>query len=101
MATDPTAPVTRAELHEELAEVRTGLNEEFSEVRGEIAALEGRMTELARGVETNLLTAFHGYARGMFARVSRLEASDTATMERLAAIEARMLELERRLPPAA
>jgi inositol transport system ATP-binding protein len=59
------------------------------------------MIELARGVETNLLTAFHGEDRGMFARVSRLEASDTATMERLAAIEARMLELERRLPPTA
>lgn len=83
MATDPAAPVTRGELHEELA------------------ALEGRLIELARGVETNLLTAFHGEDRGMFARVSRLEASDTATMERLAAIEARMLELERRLPPTA
>jgi hypothetical protein len=83
METDPTAPVTRGELHEELS------------------ALEGRLVDPIRSVETNLLTAFHGYARGMFARVSRLEASDTATMERLAAIEARMLELERRLPPAA
>jgi hypothetical protein len=53
-----------------------------------------RLTELIRDVETQLLTAFHGYGKGQAARMHVLEVSDSATAQRLAALEERVLNLE-------
>ena len=53
-----------------------------------------RLTELIRDVETKLLTAFHGYGKGQAARMHVLEVSDSATAQRLAALEERVLNLE-------
>jgi hypothetical protein len=53
-----------------------------------------RLTELIRNVETQLLTAFHGYGKGQAARMHVLEVSDSATAQRLAALEERVLNLE-------
>jgi len=58
-----------------------------------------RLTELIRGVETSLLTAFHGYGKGQAARMHVLEVSDTATAQRLAALEERVLNPETRRGP--
>jgi hypothetical protein len=55
-----------------------------------------RLTELIRDVETQLLTAFHGYGKGQAARMHLLEVSDSATATRLAALEERVLNLETR-----
>jgi hypothetical protein len=57
-----------------------------------------RLTELIRDVETQLLTAFHGYGKGQAARMHLLEVSDSATATRLAALEERVLNLETRRP---
>jgi hypothetical protein len=53
-----------------------------------------RLTDLIRNVETQLLTAFHGYGKGQAARMHVLEVSDSATAQRLAALEERVLNLE-------
>jgi hypothetical protein len=58
-----------------------------------------RLTELIRDVETQLLTAFHGYGKGQAARMHSLEVSDSATAQRLAALEERVLNLETRRGP--
>jgi hypothetical protein len=58
--------------------------------------LADRLTELVRDVETSLLTAFHGYGKGQAARMHVLEVSDSATAQRLAALEERVLNLETR-----
>ncbi len=60
-----------------------------------------RLTELVRDVETNLLTSFHGYGKGQSARMHLLEVSDSATSQRLAALEERVLNLETRRGPGA
>jgi hypothetical protein len=86
----PDAPVTRSELQEELAAFESRLEER----------LLGRM----RDMETALLTAFHSYSRGVSVRFKKIEADvtniDTATNARLAALEDRIMEVERRLPSA-
>ena len=83
---DDNTPVTRAELREELA------------------ALESRIIGRMRDMETALLTAFHSYATGVGVHFRKIEADDSnidaATTARLAALEDRVLEVERRLPPA-
>jgi hypothetical protein len=80
------APVTRAELQQELT------------------ALESRIIGRMRDMETALLTAFHSYSRGVSVRFRKIEADvsniDAAANARLAALEDRLLEVERRLPPA-
>ncbi len=82
-------PVTRAELREELAAFESRFE----------SRIIGRMREM----ETALVTAFHSYATGVSVRFRKIEAEvtniDTATLARLAALEDRVLEVERRLPP--
>ena len=58
-----------------------------------------RLTELIRDVETQLLTSFHGYGKGQSARMHVLEVTDSATAQRLAALEERILNLETRRGP--
>jgi hypothetical protein len=68
-------PVTRAELREELV--------------GMMAAM--------RQIETNMLTAFHGYARGVSAHLHDLDTGHDIKI-RLSALEDRILNLETRRP---
>jgi hypothetical protein len=73
----------------------------------DLAELEGRLetrivdrlTELIRDVETQLHTSFHGYGKGQSARMHVLEVTDSATAQRLAALEERILNLETRRGP--
>lgn len=62
----------------------------------EIEAAEVRQQELVRTIETNLLTAFHGHARGQTARIHTAESTAHDFAVRLAAIEERLLNLETR-----
>jgi archaellum component FlaC len=54
--------------------------------------------ETIRNIETNLLTAFHNYARGQQARMHQTEANDRDMLLRLQSLEERMLDLESRFP---
>ena len=89
MMNDDNAPVTRAGLREELAAFESRFE----------SRIIGRMREM----ETALVTAFHSYATDVSVRFRKIEADvtniDTATLARLAALEDRVLEVERRLPP--
>ena len=76
---------------QDLKELQTRLSKDLIEMETRIV---DRLTELARDVETRLLTAFHGYGKGQAARMHVLEVSDTATAQRLAALEERVLNLE-------
>jgi hypothetical protein len=67
-----------------------------AEIRAEIKASEERMQEFARGIETNLLTSFHGYGKGQTARQHTTEVALTDLATRMAALEDRMLNLETR-----
>jgi hypothetical protein len=60
-------PVTQAELKAALAALKSELK---SEIRDELM-------EAMRQIETNLLTAFHGYARGVSAHLHTLDVTNT------------------------
>ena len=65
-----------------------------------IQAAEDRSQEFARGIETNLLTAFHGHAKGQTARLHTAELTTHDMGIRIAALEERVLNIEtRRRPP--
>ncbi len=65
------------------------------------AELKAAMDEIMgaiRQIETNLLTAFHGYARGVSAHLHTLDATNTDVNIRLGALEDRVMALETRRP---
>jgi len=64
-----------------------------------ISAAEARAQEFARNIETNLLTAFHSYAKGQTARFHTVETASADLAIRVAALEDRVLHLETRRPP--
>jgi len=66
--------------------------------RDDLASLESRMMEQIEKTETRLLTAFHQSARPMEIRVRNVAATATGADERLALLEERISQLERRLP---
>ena len=72
---------------------------EIATVRAEIAAAEARAQEFARDIETSLLRAFHGHAKGQTARLHSAEVISSDLAVRIAALEERMLNVETRRPP--
>jgi hypothetical protein len=64
-----------------------------------VGAAEQRTIEAMRDMQTEILKGIEAFARGNFARMHRLETSDAATTERLAALEERVLMLETRQRP--
>lgn len=69
----------------------------------DVLDLEQRLREAIRATETNLLRAFFGYAETTQKHLTDLDRSDSGLRERLATVEDRLLEVEKRLkmPPAA
>jgi hypothetical protein len=86
-------PVTRQELTQALDRAVEAI---ATTVQAEIKAAEARAQEFARSIETNMLTAFHGYAKGQTARLHTAESSSHDMGIRIAALEERMLNLETR-----
>jgi hypothetical protein len=80
MNMDDNQPVTRGELREELT------------------ALEDKLMGTMRQIETNILTAFHGYARGVSAHLHEVDTGQNDVKIRLSALEDRILNLETRRP---
>jgi hypothetical protein len=67
-----------------------------SELKQYLIEMEERFTERIEKVETNLLTAFHGWARSMEIRVRGVSGTTAGFDERLALAEERISELERK-----
>lgn len=86
------SPITKQDLREALDAV-------VQSIRAEILASEQRSQEFARTIETNMLTAFHGHARALTARLHTGEIAAADLAIRMAALEDRMLNLECRRPP--
>jgi hypothetical protein len=84
-------PVTKKDLQE----LESRLEPRFD---AKLEAFADRLTELVRDVETTMLTAFHGYAKGQAVRLQAVEIADAAVNQRLDALEQRVLNLETRRP---
>ena len=61
-------------------------------------AAAAKTIEAMRDMQTEILRGIEAFARGNFARMHRIEVSDTATNERITALEERVLRLETRGP---
>jgi hypothetical protein len=57
-----------------------------------------RLTEVMRDMQGEILRGLEAFARGNFARMHRLDASDADTNIRLTALEERVLYLETKRP---
>jgi hypothetical protein len=84
-------PVTRAELNVSLSNFKAELTHDVTQ----------GLTSVMRDFETNLLTAFHGYARGNAARLSAMDVTDLELRIRMDELENRVVALETRRPSAA
>jgi hypothetical protein len=93
-------PVTQQQLRDALDRAVESITTAIrAEIRAEIRAAEDRAQEFARGIETNLLTAFHGHAKGQTARLHTAELTTHDMGIRIAALEERVLNIETRRPP--
>jgi hypothetical protein len=75
------------------------LDRAVESIAAAIRAAEDRAQEFARGIESNLLTAFHGHAKGQTARLHTAELTTHDMGIRIAALEERVLNIETRQRP--
>jgi hypothetical protein len=93
-------PVTQQQLRDALDHAVESITTVIrAEIRAEIQAAEDRAQEFARGIETNLLMAFPGHAKGQTARLHSAELTTHDMGIRIAALEERVLNIETRRPP--
>jgi predicted nucleic acid-binding Zn-ribbon protein len=109
-------PATKGDLSTLGSDLRAEMSTLGSNLRAETSLLEEKveilrteqnhhyndLVERISDAQTELLKAFYGYAQGNNKRVAELEGNEGAFRSRLATIEDRILEVERRLnmPPA-
>jgi len=66
-----------------------------------LEAIHQQLAEAIHESETRLLKAFYGFAESNHKRVNEIEGNQGAMLSRLATVEARLMEIEKRLnmPP--
>jgi hypothetical protein len=100
--TNGSQTVTRAELRAELHSLEDRVIRAIGKSQAEIVE---RMQEFVRDSQTELLRGFQAFATSQTVQIRKLKADlsnvDTATDQRLSALEQRLLEIEKRLqiPP--
>jgi hypothetical protein len=72
------------------------IDEKFMAMDEKFTAMEQRSLDNLRDMETKLLTAFHGWGRPMEVRVNGMTSVVMGFDERLALVEQRVSELERK-----
>lgn len=92
-------PATRQDVIDAVERAKEELR---TDIEGAVKASEDRLTELVRNIETQLLQAFYGFADSMTKRVTQSDLNQALVLGRVATLENRMLEVEKRLniPPA-
>jgi hypothetical protein len=94
---------TKAELKADLTALETRLNERHDMLRSEMQHMNDTLIERISDVETKVLQAFYTFAQSNQQRFMQVEGNTNALGSRVAALETRLLEVEKRLnmPPAA
>ncbi|MBI3896025.1 MAG: hypothetical protein HY313_08845 [Acidobacteria bacterium] len=67
------------------------------ELKGDMKALRDELIEAIRDVETKLLKAFYGFAESTQERISNNEGATDGLKKRLATLERRITDLEKRI----
>ena len=91
----------RSEMHEQSTALRTEMHEQSAMLRSEMQHMYDDLKEAIRDVQTEMLKAFYNYAQTNELRQRDVEAASHSTKDRLAVLESRVTEIERRLnmPP--
>ena len=91
-----------SDLRAEISSLNSSINEKLEILRTEQNHRYDDLVERISDGQTELLKAFYSYATGTNKRMAELEGNEGAFRSRLATIEDRILEVERRLnmPPA-
>jgi hypothetical protein len=87
---DGNRPVTKAELNSALGDLEARLGDKLGNFKAELIEVMGDM-------QTEILRAFHNWARPIEIRLRGVD----HLSERMSAMEERMSDFERRLPPPA
>jgi hypothetical protein len=103
---DPNAPATKADLADLRSEVKadiTAVKQDIEQLRSEMNHGYNDLVERMADAETRLLKAFYDFAQSNHQRVTLLEGNEAGIRSRLATLEDRLLQVEKRLnmPPAA
>jgi hypothetical protein len=93
----------RSELRETAEQVRSEMRETADQLRSEFQHGFDDLKEAFRDAQTEILKAFYSFAQTNQQRLSQVDVTTTALLARLGTVEARLLEVEKRLnmPPAA
>ena len=87
-------------MDDELRQLLVGIVTRVDEVQERLTSMEERLIQYtdnrSEAIETNVLTAFHGWARSMEIRVRGSATIVSGFDERLAFLEDRVSELERK-----
>ena len=96
---DRNAPATKGDI----ADLEQKVDQKFDQLRGEMNHGYADLAERISDSETRLLKAFYDFAQSNQKRMTDIEVSEAAMLSRLATIEDRLLQVEKRLnlPPAA
>jgi hypothetical protein len=92
------APATKADL----LDLETRLNERHEILRSEMAHGYHDLKESMRDMQTELLKVFYNFSVSNSKRLTEIEGNEAALRSRLATIEDRLTDLERRIitPPS-
>lgn len=91
------APATKADLQGLAIALKSDIKDLRTESKGDMHAMEERVVERIRDSQTEVLRAFHGWARSMEIRSRGTTATVVGLDERLVLVEERVSELERRI----
>jgi hypothetical protein len=96
---DQNTPATKGDL----AKLERKIEEKVEQLRSEVNHGYRDILERVSEGETRLLRAFYDFAQSNQKRMTEIEGNETAMRSRIATLEDRLLQVERRLnmPPAA
>ena len=100
---DLNSPATKGDLQELATQLRTEFQQGVTQLRSEFQHGFDDLKEAMRDNQTEMLKAFYSFIQSNQERFKAAEDAESALKKRLAVLEDRMIEVERRLnmPPAA
>lgn len=92
------APATK----QDIEQLRSEVTQHLEQLRSEMGHQYNDLVERMADGETRLLNAFYGFAQSNNKRLTEMEGNEVAIRSRIATIENRLMEVEKRLnmPPA-
>ena len=103
MADDRNSPATKGDLADLRTELKGDLSDSRTDLKRELAVQKDELIEVIRDSQTEILKAFYGFSQTIQERFKLADDAEAALKRRMATLESRVLEVEKRLnmPPNA